>query len=225
MTESASRAPAHDTTKEVARPREAEKETEEEKNLENSNAQQEEKNKAGSEEKVKSPLQPLHPRVPYPQRLAKQKDDKQFSKFLEVFKKLQINIPFTEALEQMPSYAKFMKCIFSRKRRLDEFETVALTEECSAVLQRKLSPKLKDPGSFTIPCTIGKMEFNKCLCDLGESINLMPLSVFNQLGLSVPRPTNISLHLADRSVTYPRGIVEDVLVKVISSSFRLISSF
>ena len=133
---------------------------------------------------------------------------------MEVFKKLQINIPFAEALEQMPSYAKFMKGILSRKKKLEDFETVALTEECSAVLQRKLSPKLKDPGSFTIPCTIGNTTFNKCLCDLGASVNLMPLSVYTELGLPAPRPTNISLQLADRSVTYPRGIVEDILVKV-----------
>ena len=157
---------------------------------------------------------PVYPPPPFPQRLQKQKMDQQFGKFLEVFKKLHINIPFAEALEQMPSYAKFMKGILSKKLRLADFETVALTEECSAILQQKLPPKLKDPGSFTIPCTIGNVSFNKCLCDLGASINLMPLSVFMTLGLPDPKPTNISLQLADRSVTYPRGIVEDVLVKV-----------
>ena len=158
--------------------------------------------------------QVVHPPPPFQQRIQKQKSDKQFAKFLEVFKKLQINIPFAEALEQMPSYAKFMKGILSRKKKWEDFETVALTEECSAVLQKKLPPKLKDPGSFTIPCTIGKMSFKKCLCDLGASINLMPLSVYADLGLPAPKPTNISLQLADRSVTYPRGIVEDILVKV-----------
>ncbi|MGI4673514.1 hypothetical protein ACR2XN_29025, partial [Klebsiella pneumoniae] len=81
---------------------------------------------------------------PYPKRLQKQKLDKQFAKFLEVFKKLHINIPFAEALEQMSSYAKFMKGILSRKLKLEELETVALTEECSAVLQQKFHPKLKD---------------------------------------------------------------------------------
>lgn len=117
----------------------------------------------------------VHPPVPYPQRLNKQREDKQFSKFLEFFKKLQINIPFAKALEQMPSYAKFMKGILSRKKRLEDFKTVALTEESSAVLQCKLPPKLKDPGSLIVSCTIKKMSFSKCLCDLGASINLMPL--------------------------------------------------
>ena len=76
--------------------------------------------------------------VPYPQRLKKNKLNKQFTKFMEVFKKLHINIPFTDALEQMPNYVKFMKNILSRKRRLSDFEIVNLIEECSAILQRKL---------------------------------------------------------------------------------------
>ncbi|XP_030496672.2 uncharacterized protein LOC115712523 [Cannabis sativa] len=75
-----------------------------------------------------------HIKIPYPQRLQKNKIDKQFSKFLEIFKKLHINIPFIEALEQMPTYLKFMKDILSKKIKLEEFEMVALTEECSAVL-------------------------------------------------------------------------------------------
>jgi len=89
-----------------------------------------------------------------------------------------------------------------------------LKEQCSAIVLKKLPPKLKDPGSFTIPCTIGDSYFEKALCDLGASINLMPLSVFRRLGMQEPKPTTISLQLADRSITYPRGIIEDVLVKV-----------
>ena len=85
----------------------------------------------------------VFPPPPYPKRLQKQKLDKQFPKFLEVFKKLQINIPFAEALEQMTSYAKFMKGIISRKLKLEELETVALREECSVVLHQKLPPKIK----------------------------------------------------------------------------------
>ncbi|KAL8155728.1 hypothetical protein AgCh_000943 [Apium graveolens] len=98
----------------------------------------------------------IYPPPPFPKRLQKKKLDKQFAKFLEVFKKIHINIPFAKALEQMPSYVKFMKGILSRKVKLDDLEFVALTEECSDVLQQKFPPKLKDPGSFTIPCTIGK---------------------------------------------------------------------
>ena len=72
--------------------------------------------------------------LPYPQRFQKQKSDKQFSKFLDILKKIHINIPFVDALEQMPNYVKFLKDIISKKRRLEEFETVKLSEECSAIL-------------------------------------------------------------------------------------------
>ncbi|XP_022851237.1 uncharacterized protein LOC111373015 [Olea europaea var. sylvestris] len=89
------------------------------------------------------PPQDLAPKVLFPQRLKKNKLDKQFSKFLDVFKKLHINIPFAEALKQMPSYVKFMKDILSNKRRLEEYETTALTEECSAILQKKLGSREK----------------------------------------------------------------------------------
>jgi len=95
---------------------------------------------------------------------------------------LHINIPFAEAPAQMPKYAKFIKEILRNKRKLNDHETIMLNEECSAILLNKLPPKLKDPGSFTIPCTIGNSYFEKPLCDLGASINLMPLSVFRTLG-------------------------------------------
>ena len=90
------------------------------------------------------------PPIPFLQRLKNNNMDDQFSKFLSIFKQLHINIPLIEALEQMPKYAKFLKDIISRKRKLEEHETVMLTEEISAILQKKLPPKLKDPGSFTI---------------------------------------------------------------------------
>ncbi|XP_062075462.1 uncharacterized protein LOC133779524 [Humulus lupulus] len=100
-----------------------------------------------------------HITIPYPQRLQNKTLDKQFSKVLDVFRKLHINIPFAEALEQMSSYVKFMKKFLSKKRKLEDYETVALTEECSAIFQKKLPPKLKDLGSFTIHCTIGNAVF------------------------------------------------------------------
>ena len=135
-------------------------------------------------------------------------------KYLEMFKKIQMNIPFIEAISHMPHYAKFLKEIVSNKKKLEEYATIALTEECSAVIQNKLPPKLKDPGSFTIPCTIGTCGIDKSLCDLGASINLMPLSIFQKLGMGELKPSTTTLQLADRSVRYPLGVLEDVLVKV-----------
>ncbi|XP_024035502.1 uncharacterized protein LOC127899262 [Citrus sinensis] len=161
-----------------------------------------------------APVKAYVPPIPFPQRLQKKKLDKQFSKFLDVFKKLHINISFADALEQMRSYVKFMKEILSNKRKLEEHETVLLTKESTAILHNKLPPKLKDPGSFFIPCTIRNTYFDKALCDLGTSINLMPLFVFRKLGLGEPKATIVSLQLADRSIKYPRGMIEDVFVKV-----------
>ena len=82
------------------------------------------------------------PVIPYRQRLKKGKLENQFAKFLDIFKKLHINIPFTNALENMPSYMKFMKKILANKKKLGEYETIALTKECSAILQKKPPPKL-----------------------------------------------------------------------------------
>ncbi|KAL5538127.1 hypothetical protein UlMin_042958 [Ulmus minor] len=114
----------------------------------------------------------------------------------------------------MPNYVKFMKDVLTNKRKLGEFETVALTNECSLLLQTKIPPKLKDPGSFTIPCSIGNTYCGRALCDLGASINLMPMSVFKQLGIGNARPTTVTLQLADRSFAHPKGKIEDVLIWV-----------
>ena len=152
--------------------------------------------------------------IPYPQRLKIGKLEKQFAKFLHIFKKLHINIPFLEALENMPSYVKFMKKILASKNKLEEYGTIALTEECSAILQKKLPPKLQDPGNFAIPFSIGNQVSGKALCDLGANINLMQLSMFKRIKLGEPKSTTISLQLADRSYQHPRGIIENVLVKV-----------
>ncbi|XP_022877998.1 uncharacterized protein LOC111395986 isoform X2 [Olea europaea var. sylvestris] len=107
------------------------------------------------------------PPISFPQRLHKQKLDAQLGKFLEVFKKLHINILFADTLAQMLSYAKFMKDILSNKRKLEEHETVMLTEECSAILQKKLVPKIKDPGSFTIEAEIGRSQGHHCIITIG----------------------------------------------------------
>ena len=154
------------------------------------------------------------PIIPYPQRLRKNILDKQFGRFMDIFKNLHINIPFSKALEKMPGYVKFMKKVLSKKRKLGEYETVTMSEECSAILQKKLPTQFKDPSSFTIPYAIGNAIFERALCDLGASINLMPWSIFKKLKLGEARSTTITLQLADRSLAHPRGIIEDVLVKV-----------
>nr|XP_027067785.1 uncharacterized protein LOC113693444 [Coffea arabica] len=146
--------------------------------------------------------------------LKKDGQDREFEKFFKMFKQLHINIPFIDAITQIPSYARFLKDIMSKKRKIVDNEMIALTEECSALIKNKLPPKLKDPGSFSIPCTIGQLHFSNALCDLGASVSLMPLSVARRLGLQELKATNITLQLADRSITRPMGILENVLIKV-----------
>ena len=114
----------------------------------------------------------------------------------------------------MPLHAKFLKEVLSKKRKIAEEGIVNLTATCSATIQQKLPAKMKDPGSFTIPCSIGKYEFKKALCDYGASINLMPLSVLQRLSLGELTPTAITLQMADRSMAQLEGILEVVLVKV-----------
>ncbi|GJT45408.1 reverse transcriptase domain-containing protein [Tanacetum coccineum] len=114
----------------------------------------------------------------------------------------------------MPKYAKFLKGLLSNKTRLEEACTVKLNERCSAVLLNKLPSKEKDPGSFTIPCDIGHLHINNALADLGASISLMPYTMYEKLGLREPKPTRMRLELADRSIQYPQGIAENILIKI-----------
>src|SRR5262249_15804702 len=131
------------------------------------------------------------PRIPYPQKPKQEKLKEQYGKFLDLFKQLHINLPFIDALAQMPNYAKFLKEILSNKRKLEDISTVTLNEECSAILQNKLPQKLKDPRSFTIPCVIGIRTISKALADLGASINLMPHLLFKTLNLGEPKLTRM----------------------------------
>ena len=131
-----------------------------------------------------------------------------------MFKKIEINIPFSEALTQMPYYAKFMKEILSKKSWIDEKGIVSLITTCSAVIQKSLLEKMQDPGSFTIPCTIGQADMGKALCDSIASINLMLLSIAKRLSLGELTPTTMTLQMADRTLAHPEGILEDVLIKV-----------
>ncbi|XP_058735185.1 uncharacterized protein LOC131607180, partial [Vicia villosa] len=142
---------------------------------------------------------PYKPPIPYPQRLAKSKTEAQFKRFVELLKQLNITIPFTEAITEMPSY---------------DNETITLTAECSAIIQNNMPPKLKDLGSFSIPCVIGKTIIEKALCDLGASVSLMHLSTCKKLNLGELKATRMSLQLADRSVKYPVGMLENIPVRV-----------
>ncbi|CAN6567556.1 unnamed protein product [Malus baccata var. baccata] len=157
---------------------------------------------------------PYTPPIPFPGRLAKSKQDKSFKEIFDILSKVNVNLPLLDVIRNMPAYGKFFKELNNYKRKYGPHEKVVVSENVSAVLQRKLPPKLKDPGSFSINITIGDKKVEKAMLDLGASINLMPYSVYLELGLGELKATTISLQLADRSVKYPRGIVEDILVQI-----------
>jgi hypothetical protein len=154
------------------------------------------------------------PKAPYPERLRAPKKNAQFAEILEVIKQVQINIPFLDAIQQVPSYAKFLKDLVTIKRKTNVPKKAYLTKQVSSILQCKLPLKYKDLGCPTIACMIGVSQINRALLDLGASMNLLPYSVYLQLGLGELKPTTVTLQLADRSMKRPWGIIEDVLIKV-----------
>jgi len=132
---------------------------------------------------------------------------------MDILKRLKISIPFTKALEQMSTYAKFMKELLTKKRKFNDQEIIELEAGCSAIIQKSLPQKSRDPRSFTLPITIGNLTVGKALMDLGASINLMPLSTLKKIGDVEVSPTRMTLELADRSIKYPHGIVEESIGK------------
>ncbi|CAN6554897.1 unnamed protein product [Malus baccata var. baccata] len=167
-----------------------------------------------AEASTKTAERVYEPLMQYPERMRPKAKDQQLTDFMKTLAKVQINLPLIDAIKNIPYYAKFLKDVCTKKRKLVDLEKVILTEQCSAVLLHKLPPKKKNPGSFTISCTIGNCDFSSALIDLGASVNLMPYSVFKRLGEGELKPTSSIIQLADRSITYPRGVIEDVIVKV-----------
>nr|GEV63893.1 hypothetical protein [Tanacetum cinerariifolium] len=168
-----------------------------------------------SEIPKRNPHQPL---IPYPSRLNKEKlqekSDIEVHKFFQMFKKLHFNISLAEALTLMPKYHKMLKDLLFDKEKLLGLANTSLTENCLAVLLKKLLKKLRVPGKFLISCDFLELEKCMALADLGASINLMPLSVWKKLMLHELVPTRMTLELANRSIAYPADIAKDVFVQV-----------
>nr|GEU35166.1 reverse transcriptase domain-containing protein [Tanacetum cinerariifolium] len=167
---------------------------------------------------VSAPKPNQKPSIPYPSRLRDQKlRDKandQKEKIFQIFNDLDFNISFVDALIHMPKFGPTIKSLLTYKEKLYELARTPLNEHCSAVLLKKLPEKLGDPGKFLIPCDLPGMNECLALADLGTSINLMPLSVWNKLSLPELSPMCMTLELVDRSISRPIGVVEDVFVKV-----------
>nr|GEZ90597.1 reverse transcriptase domain-containing protein [Tanacetum cinerariifolium] len=158
------------------------------------------------------------PNVPYPSRLQKEKlrekDDILAAKFIEILQDLHFELSFAHALIHMPKFAPMFNKLLNNKDKLIELTKTPLNENCSAVVLKKLPEKLGDPGRFLIPCDFTGLDNCLALADLGASINLMPLSIWKKLRLPTLNDTKMVLELADRTISKPTGVAENVFVKV-----------
>nr|GEV92653.1 reverse transcriptase domain-containing protein [Tanacetum cinerariifolium] len=166
---------------------------------------------------------------PSPSRLAKEKlrekDNILAAKFMKIFRDLHFELSFVDALLHMPKFAPMFKKLLKNKNNLIELTKTSLNENCLAVVLKKLSEKLGDPGRFLIPCDF--LEFDNCLAlaDLGASINLMPLSIWKKLKLPTLNDTKMVLEFANRTISKPTGVAENVFVKVGESNSEEIENF
>ncbi|GKB25538.1 reverse transcriptase domain-containing protein [Tanacetum coccineum] len=143
-----------------------------------------------------------------------EKDDLLASKLMEIFRNLHFELSFADALLHMPKFAPMFRKLLNDKDKIIELTKTLVNENCSAVILKKFPKKLGDPDRFLIPCDFPEMNECLALADLGASINLMPLSIWKELKLLDLTKTRMILELADRTISTPTDIVEDVFVKV-----------
>ena len=151
---------------------------------------------------------------PFPQALKDKKKAINQAEILEVLRLVKVNFPLLDMIKQVPTYAKFLKDLGIVKRGLNVDKKAFLTEQVNAIIQCKTPVKYKDSSCPTILVNIGGTCVEMALLDLGASVNLLPYSMYKQLGLGELKPTSITLSLADRSIKTPKGTMEDVLIQV-----------
>ncbi|GJY82190.1 reverse transcriptase domain-containing protein [Tanacetum coccineum] len=165
-------------------------------------------------------------RLPYPERMKVRDHDKpsaQYSRFLKMFKQLHLEIGLKDALVEMPKFNKWLSSLLRNKEKLKEIAITTMNAKCSAIIMNKVPEKLKDPGKFLIPCALQELDRTNALADSGASINLLPHSIYKKLGLEALTPTRMTLELANRSISHPMGIAEDIVVRV--DGFTLLANF
>ncbi|KAG7536927.1 Zinc finger CCHC-type [Arabidopsis suecica] len=157
---------------------------------------------------------PYKPKIPFPGRFKRDIIEKYRAMFAKHIKELEARMPLIDAYKLIPDSHKFFKDMVME--RIKEVQGMVMeSHECSEIIPTKIIPKkLGDPGSFTLPCSLGTLAFSNCLCDLGAFKSLMPLSVAKRLGFSKYKPCNITLILADESIRFPHGLLEDLPIKI-----------
>lgn len=173
------------------------------------------KNARGRTRTVEDELKKYNPGpLPFPNLTKQELKEKKDMELRRIFSKVEVNIPLLDAIRQIPRYSKFLKDLCTKKVRFEENAHFVMSENCSAILQQDLPEKCGDPGVFSIPVNIGGMIMRNAMLDLGASINVMPLSIYEELNLGHMRHTRAIIQLADHSTITPKGLLEDVLVKV-----------
>ncbi|GJU00928.1 reverse transcriptase domain-containing protein [Tanacetum coccineum] len=157
------------------------------------------------------PLKAYKQKIPYPQRLNKEKIEARYAKFLDMIKEVRINVPLVDVLAGMPNYGKFLKDLVSNKSKMEQISVAFLTEKCSAILQNKITPKLGDPKSFLIPCKLANSVEYLALADLGANFIILQMEEVDRVPLILGRPF---LHTADAIIRVKKkelnlGIGED----------------
>ncbi|GKD26126.1 reverse transcriptase domain-containing protein [Tanacetum coccineum] len=143
----------------------------------------------------------------------------QQSRFMKLFKQLRLEIGLKDALIEMPKFNKWLSTLLRNKVKLEEIAITAVNAECFAIILNKVPEKLKDLKKFLIPCALQELDRTNALADSGANINLLPHSIYKQLGLGALKPTRMTLDLANRSITHPMGIAKDVVVRVDGFTF------
>ncbi|GJZ25808.1 reverse transcriptase domain-containing protein [Tanacetum coccineum] len=165
---------------------------------------------------------PIPSKLPYPERMKVRENDKpsaQHSRFLKMFKQLRLEIRLKDTLVEMPKFNKWLSSLLRNKEKLEEIAIMTVNAECSAIIMNKVPEKLEDPRKFLIPCVLQELNRTSALADSGASINLLPPSIYKKLGLEALTPTQMTLELANHSITHPMDIAEDVVVRVDGFTF------
>ncbi|XP_023738019.1 uncharacterized protein LOC111886010 [Lactuca sativa] len=153
---------------------------------------------------------------PFPSRLSSSSNKKERGdrEIMAMFRKVEVDIPLLDAIKHVPRYAKFLKELCTSKKKLRGNETIKVSENVSAVLQKRMPPKCMDLSVFTVPCKLGSLYVPRAMLDLGASVNVLPYSVYKSIGIGTLTKTGMIVQLANRSIVHPKGVLEDVLVQV-----------
>ncbi|XP_023748839.1 uncharacterized protein LOC111897104 [Lactuca sativa] len=166
------------------------------------------------EQKTFDSVPAYHPHLQFPSRANISPLEREHLDFIKKVNGIPINTPFIESLSNVPDYTKFIQDLMDNRQQLKRNSKVILSEQSSKVVLGELPKNMGDPGRLTLPCEYGNNLQTYALADSGAGINLMPFSFYKKLNTPKLKATRMTIHMANHSVTQPRGITECILVKI-----------